>query len=85
MGRKLVKDIPLYICGGDGKETGLGYSIIYLWWRWEGNWLRISHYISVVGMGRKLVKDYIFVVGMGRKLVWDIPLYICGGDGKETG
>ena len=27
---KLVKDIPLYICGGDGKETGLGYSIIYI-------------------------------------------------------
>lgn len=21
MGRNLVKDIPLYICGGDGKET----------------------------------------------------------------
>jgi hypothetical protein len=36
-------------------------------------------------MGRKLVKDYIFVVGMGRKLVKDIPLYICGGDRKETG
>jgi hypothetical protein len=42
-----------------------------LWWGWEGNWLGIFHYISVVGMGRKLVKD--------------IPLYICGGDGKETG
>jgi hypothetical protein len=25
IGRKLVKNIPLYICGGDGKETGLGY------------------------------------------------------------
>jgi hypothetical protein len=45
----------------------------------------VKDYIFVVGMGRKLVKDYIFVVGMGRKLVKDIPLYICGGDRKETG
>jgi hypothetical protein len=45
----------------------------------------VKDYIFVVGMGRKLVKDYIFVVGMGRKLAKDIPLYICGGDRKETG
>jgi hypothetical protein len=62
------------------------YNGISQTWRWEGNWLRISHYISVVGMGRKLVKDYIFVVGMGRKLVWDIPClpYICKVIVKES-
>lgn len=58
--------------GGGGKETGLGYSITYPWWVMVKELsLRIVHYISEVGMGRKLVKD--------------ILLYICGGHVKETG
>jgi hypothetical protein len=31
-----------------------------------------------------MIFHYISVVGMERKLVKDIPLYICGGDGKEA-
>jgi len=43
MGRKLVWDIPLYICGEHGKETGLGYSFKCIWWGWDGNLLGLFH------------------------------------------
>ena len=38
-------------------------------------------------MGMKLAKDIPLYIcgGMGRNLIWDIPLDICGEHGKETG